>query len=211
MDCKDNFKPDPETIIEEIIAAHKAETIKPIETLDIEVNKKPTKMARNQELIGEAKKRGYTHDNFKCLNSITGLGNPNLNKWHYDETEDRLYTDSFGKGGQVVYNAGVWAEIIKPIETLDVEDDQKKPCQPPLIDRLTDEVISPARYNQYQIETIEMMRRIWGNDAVRLWAEMTAFKYRMRLGHKDETDLELAKEKWYLAYSKTIFQDESRN
>lgn len=121
MDCNDNFKPDPETIIEEIIAAHKAAIVK----------------------------------------------------------------------------------------ALDKEDDPIEPCQEPLIDRLTDEVISPARYNQYRIETIEMMRRIWGNDAVRLWAEMTAFKYRMRLGHKDETDLELAKENWYLNYSKTIFQDET--
>lgn len=100
---------------------------------------------------------------------------------------------------------------VETMETLDKKDWPVKECQEPLIDRLTDEVVSPARYSQYRIETIEMMRRIWGNDAVRLWAEMTAFKYRMRLGHKDETDLELAKENWYLAYSKTIFQDESRN
>lgn len=70
------------------------------------------------------------------------------------------------------------------------------------VDDQKDDINSPARYNQYQIETIEMMRRIWGDDAVRLWAEMTAFKYRMRLGHKDEIEKELAKENWYLNYSK---------
>ena len=30
------------------------------------------------------------------------------------------------------------------------------------------------------------------------YCEMTAFKYRMRLGHKDQVDQEMGKEKWYL-------------
>ena len=64
----------------------------------------------------------------------------------------------------------------------------------------------PSHYNKYDIEVIEMMRRIWGDDATALWCEMTAFKYRMRLGEKPENPIEqdLKKEKWYLEKSKSI-------
>lgn len=64
----------------------------------------------------------------------------------------------------------------------------------------------PSHYNKYDIEVIEMMRRIWGDDATVLWCEMTAFKYRMRLGEKPENPVEqdLKKEKWYLEKAKSI-------
>jgi len=60
----------------------------------------------------------------------------------------------------------------------------------------------PPRYNQYPIETIDMMEKIWGKEAVKQWCVMTAFKYRMRLGHKDAIEQELEKERWYLERSK---------
>jgi len=62
----------------------------------------------------------------------------------------------------------------------------------------------PSHYNKYEIEVIEMMRRIYGTKAVALWCEMTAFKYRMRLGEKPENPIEqdLNKEKWYLDKAK---------
>ena len=58
----------------------------------------------------------------------------------------------------------------------------------------------PAHYNQYPIETIDMMVRIWGNEATARWCEMTAFKYRMRMGHKPDNDTaqDIEKERWYL-------------
>ena len=62
----------------------------------------------------------------------------------------------------------------------------------------SEQVKKPSRYNQYEIETIEMMKRIFGLEEVIKFCEMTAFKYRMRLGHKDDVKLELAKEKEYL-------------
>lgn len=43
-----------------------------------------------------------------------------------------------------------------------------------------------------------MMVAIFGKEAVRQYCLITAFKYRMRLGHKDAVDQELKKEKWYL-------------
>lgn len=64
--------------------------------------------------------------------------------------------------------------------------------------------INPSHYKQYPIETIEMMRRIWGNEATRMWCIMTAFKYRMRMGHKDDIEQDKQKEEWYLNYAANI-------
>lgn len=64
----------------------------------------------------------------------------------------------------------------------------------------------PSHYNLYDIEVIEMMRRIWGEDNTKLWCEMTAFKYRMRMGTKpgEPVEKDLNKEKWYLKKSKDL-------
>ena len=58
----------------------------------------------------------------------------------------------------------------------------------------------PAHYNNYDVEVIDMINRIWGIDAAILWCEITAFKYRMRMGTKPGNSIEqdLTKEKWYL-------------
>lgn len=62
----------------------------------------------------------------------------------------------------------------------------------------------PSHYNLYPIETIDMMERIWGIDAVIQWCELTAFKYRMRLGEKDDINQDLAKEQWYLTKAREL-------
>ena len=64
----------------------------------------------------------------------------------------------------------------------------------------------PSHYNTYQVECIEMMRRIWGDETTAAWCEMTAFKYRMRVGTKPDNSVEqdLAKEKWYLDKAKEL-------
>ena len=69
-----------------------------------------------------------------------------------------------------------------------------------------EQVNHPSHYNSYDIEVIEMMKRIWGEEAVMLWARMTAYKYRMRMGLKPENSIaqDLEKEKWYLNYAKKI-------
>ena len=58
----------------------------------------------------------------------------------------------------------------------------------------------PKHYNNYGTEVIDMMVRIWGESCTARWCEMTAFKYRMRMGTKPDNDIQqdLAKEKWYL-------------
>ena len=64
----------------------------------------------------------------------------------------------------------------------------------------------PTHYNNYSREVIDMMVDIWGIEATIKWCEMTAFKYRMRMGTKPENPIEqdLKKEKWYLDKAKEL-------
>jgi hypothetical protein len=64
----------------------------------------------------------------------------------------------------------------------------------------------PTHYNQYEIEVIDMIIRIWGPEAAALWCDITAFKYRMRMGTKPDNSIEqdIKKEQWYLNKSKEI-------
>lgn len=68
------------------------------------------------------------------------------------------------------------------------------------------EIIRPNHYNNYSVEVLDMMRRIWGDDKVAILCELNAFKYRMRMGLKEGNPIEqdLAKEKFYLDYAKNI-------
>ncbi len=61
-----------------------------------------------------------------------------------------------------------------------------------------EEVNKPARYNVYPIETIDMMVSIWGVEKTMNFCTINAFKYRMRIGFKDNIQEDLAKEEWYL-------------
>lgn len=69
-----------------------------------------------------------------------------------------------------------------------------------------EKVNSPEYYNRYEVEVVEMARLIWGNDAMRKAAEITAFIYRMRAGSKPGNPIEqdLAKEEWWLNYARTL-------
>ena len=62
----------------------------------------------------------------------------------------------------------------------------------------------PSHYNQYPIEVIDMMERIFGLEATEVWCTMTAFKYRMRAGYKDNLTQVLKKEQWYLRKAKEL-------
>lgn len=56
---------------------------------------------------------------------------------------------------------------------------------------------SASHYDQDRINTIRMIEAVWGTLATRNFCEITAFKYRMRIGRKDDPVLELVKMKWY--------------
>lgn len=64
----------------------------------------------------------------------------------------------------------------------------------------------PPHYNQYPIETIDMMVSIWGVEKVITFCEINAFKYRMRLGHKGSMQEDLDKEQWYLRKAEELRQ-----
>ena len=66
--------------------------------------------------------------------------------------------------------------------------------------------IESKQYNQYDIEVIDMIIRIWGPEIAALWCDITAFKYRMRMGTKPDNSIEqdIKKEQWYLNKSKEI-------
>lgn len=71
---------------------------------------------------------------------------------------------------------------------------------PPIVPNTEYEMVNhPSHYNTSSVETIEKMRRIWGNQATALWCEMTAFKYRERIGLKPDNSIEqeMGKIKWY--------------
>lgn len=62
----------------------------------------------------------------------------------------------------------------------------------------------PPHYNNYSMEVVEMMRKIYGDEKVAIWCELNSFKYRMRMGTKPDQSIErdLGKEDWYLKYKK---------
>lgn len=68
----------------------------------------------------------------------------------------------------------------------------------------------PAHYNQYPIETIDMIERIFGLEDAEKWCIITAFKYRMRMGHKDDIMQDMEKEQWYLRRAEEI-RDRRKN
>lgn len=72
-----------------------------------------------------------------------------------------------------------------------LDDSKKKPYEM---------VNHPTHYNKYDVETVEMINKIWGPFLASKWCEMTAFKYRMRLGEKPDNPIEqdIKKENVYL-------------
>jgi hypothetical protein len=70
----------------------------------------------------------------------------------------------------------------------------------------------PTHYNKYDVEVVEMIKRIWGTHAAAMWCRITAFKYRMRLGEKPSNPIEqdIAKENVYL-YLANKYDEELRS
>lgn len=67
-----------------------------------------------------------------------------------------------------------------------------------------EQVNHPDHYNSYPIEAIDMMIKIWGIESTTDFCYMNAFKYRMRLGLKDNIEQDLKKEQWYLNKAKEL-------
>jgi len=59
--------------------------------------------------------------------------------------------------------------------------------------------VNPEHYKRGSMEVIDMMKLLWGTEALIAHCEMTSFKYRMRAGTKPDQPIEreLDKAKWY--------------
>jgi hypothetical protein len=68
-------------------------------------------------------------------------------------------------------------------------------------------VSKQAHYNQYPIETIDMMVAVFGKEKTADFCLINAFKYRMRMGRKDDVAQDLAKEQWYLNKYKQLISN----
>ena len=82
------------------------------------------------------------------------------------------------------------------------KDDIKKYCikAKNILSDKYENVNHPEHYNNYDVEAIEMMERIWGPEETAIFCKLNAFKYRMRMGTKPTSPVEedIKKEKWYI-------------
>ena len=63
--------------------------------------------------------------------------------------------------------------------------------------RNMEQVNHPQHYTTYDVETHDMMIRIWGTQETISFCKLNAFKYRMRAGHKDNAEQDINKALWY--------------
>lgn len=70
----------------------------------------------------------------------------------------------------------------------------------------TDKVNHPAHY-QGKHECIDVMRTMFGDEAVKGFCRCNAYKYRFRAGRKDNADEDIRKAEWYEDY---LFKMESK-
>lgn len=62
----------------------------------------------------------------------------------------------------------------------------------------------PQHYGHGQFETIEEMRIMFGDEAVRSFCILNAYKYKARAQYKGNAEEDLKKADWYLSYAKNM-------
>ncbi len=60
------------------------------------------------------------------------------------------------------------------------------------------DMINPDHYKIHEKECIEELEIVFGIDAVIAFCKCNAWKYRYRVGHKDDIAQELKKSEWYI-------------
>ena len=80
--------------------------------------------------------------------------------------------------------------------------------------KIPEQVNHPDHYNQYPVEVIDMMQKIFGIEAVYHFCLLSAFKYRMRVGNKSynltDVQRDIDKEKWYLDMAEVLRKPENQ-
>ncbi len=70
-----------------------------------------------------------------------------------------------------------------------------------------DEKGNAKHYSDQRIDMIRMLEQIWGTQNLMIFCEMNAFKYRMRLGKKDDPTQEMIKISWYEKMAQHLKED----
>lgn len=115
---------------------------------------------------------------------------------------------------RILHRLAVEKDLLDGNETYPVKV-EKEPGKIPYQEKEYEMVNHPQHYNNYDVEVVDMMERIWGTKATMEWCKMTAYKYRMRMGTKpgkDETKEamkaklmeDFEKEQWYLDKAKEL-------
>ena len=81
-------------------------------------------------------------------------------------------------------------------------EDDDAPNEHPVFGDQQDMVNSPKHYTEAPVECIDAMQHCFGEEQVRIYAKIAAFKYLWRSQQKHATDSEdLAKAQWYIQYA----------
>jgi len=138
-----------------------------------------------------------------------------------DKLQDAFENDLVGKKedllkrkNRILHRLAVEKDLLDGNETYPVKV-EKEPGKIPYQEKEYEMVNHPQHYNNYDVEVVDMMERIWGTKATMEWCKMTAYKYRMRMGTKpgkDETKEamkaklmeDFEKEQWYLDKAKEL-------
>jgi hypothetical protein len=71
----------------------------------------------------------------------------------------------------------------------------------PTTDAANNEMVDhPSHYNQFKREVIEEMRLLFGDEAVRSFCKLNAYKYIRRADFKGQKEEDLKKAEWYIDY-----------
>lgn len=118
----------------------------------------------------------------KLFSNSPSPDNNKNNKADFEATKKYDYTcNCNGNTSKIVLEDGVYKEAPKATDKYEMVD-------------------HPTHYNNYDKEVIDMIEAIWGTYLASVWCEITAFKYRMRMGTKpgNSIDQDINKERWYL-------------
>lgn len=67
-----------------------------------------------------------------------------------------------------------------------------------------------SHYDDQRINMAHMVEAIWGTEAAMLFHEINAFKYRMRVGKKDDPKQEIIKAEWSEKMAKFLKEKEPK-
>ena len=71
----------------------------------------------------------------------------------------------------------------------------------PTTDATNNEMVNhPSHYNQFKREVIEEMRLLFGDEAVKSFCKLNAYKYIRRADFKGQKEEDLKKAEWYIDY-----------